>query len=407
MYADDICIMADSKDKLQLILDEISSCTEEYGLKVSEKKSKVVCINSKVGDRQWKLGTCTLKEVNEYVYLGVTVIGGEEGGFRSMGDRMKDANSILGMVKFAANRSGSRFIVGREGWKGLVVSKLMFSAGALVWYQKECDDLEVMQNDLGRWVWNVGTNVRTELLRGETGWSSFEEREAKAMVACLLRIIFEDNLISEIGRACLIEIGGKSRWWSRLRHICNKYDMSDLVNLICLGDISKNGLGNLNLSLNLKVWRKGVDTSIKESACKVWKDGLRQDVTHLEYVDFKRVPGLESYAKSGAGARMRLWVRGGCMPVRNNERMHWKYDSNQCVCGEVETEHHILFECNRYEADRREWQHRWIQHMGDACMLKGLKGYLKSNDDLDNHTLRYMSKVWNTREKNEGERMRV
>ena len=33
------------------------------------------------------------------------------------------------------------------------------------------------------------------------------------MVKLMLRVLFEDNLMSEIGRACLVEIGCKSRWW--------------------------------------------------------------------------------------------------------------------------------------------------------------------------------------------------
>ena len=36
-----------------------------------------------------------------------------------MGDRMVDANGVLGMVKYAATRSGSKYVVGREGWKSM------------------------------------------------------------------------------------------------------------------------------------------------------------------------------------------------------------------------------------------------------------------------------------------------
>ena len=57
----------------------------------------------------------------------------------------------------------------------------MYGAGALAWYQAECDDLEVLQNEMGKWIWGVGINVRNELVRGETGFSMFQEREAKAM----------------------------------------------------------------------------------------------------------------------------------------------------------------------------------------------------------------------------------
>ena len=65
----------------------------------------------------------------------------------------------------------------REGWKSLVVNKLTYGAGALTWYEKECDKLEIMQREMGRWLWGCKTNVKNELVRGETGWSSFKERE--------------------------------------------------------------------------------------------------------------------------------------------------------------------------------------------------------------------------------------
>ena len=61
----------------------------------------------------------------------------------------------------------------REGWKSMVVNQLMYGYGAQVWYQHECDDLEIRQNGMGRWLWDV----RNELIRGETGWITFEERE--------------------------------------------------------------------------------------------------------------------------------------------------------------------------------------------------------------------------------------
>ena len=58
----------------------------------------------------------------------------------------------------------------------MVVNKLMYGYRALAWYQHECDDLEVRHNGMGRWLWDVG-NVRNKLIRGEAGWSTFEERE--------------------------------------------------------------------------------------------------------------------------------------------------------------------------------------------------------------------------------------
>ena len=41
----------------------------------------------------------------------------------------------------------------------MMVNKLMYGSEALAWYQPKCDDLEVRQNGMGRWLCDVG-NVR-------------------------------------------------------------------------------------------------------------------------------------------------------------------------------------------------------------------------------------------------------
>ena len=60
----------------------MSTVIKEYGLKVSEKKSKVVCINGIRGIIRWKIGSTNIDETEEYKYLGVTVKGGPNGAFK-------------------------------------------------------------------------------------------------------------------------------------------------------------------------------------------------------------------------------------------------------------------------------------------------------------------------------------
>ena len=43
-----------------------------------------------------------------------------------------DANGVLGMVKYAAVKPGSKYVVGREGWKSMVVNKLMYGCSYVV-----------------------------------------------------------------------------------------------------------------------------------------------------------------------------------------------------------------------------------------------------------------------------------
>ena len=108
----------------------------------------MVCINGAKKERRWNISGIGIGEVEEYKNLGVTVKAVLNGGFQSMWDRMVYVNGVLGIVKYAAARSGSKYVVDREGWKGMVVIKLMYGGGALAWYQKECDDLEIRHNRL-------------------------------------------------------------------------------------------------------------------------------------------------------------------------------------------------------------------------------------------------------------------
>ena len=73
LYADDVCLMANSEKHLKAIMEKVNECVVEYGLKVNEKKSKVVCINGKVGRRRWMMGDCCIGEIEEYKYLGITI----------------------------------------------------------------------------------------------------------------------------------------------------------------------------------------------------------------------------------------------------------------------------------------------------------------------------------------------
>ena len=113
-----------------------------------------------------------------------------------------------------------------------------------------------------------------------------------------------------------MEVGYKSRWWARCNHVCDKFGLWELVNLLWLKNINKEGMAMLGMK-------------------------------------------YEKYANGSVGARVRLMVRGGCLPVRGSKGMDWKYDDDLCVCGTKETEIHVLFECKCYDMVRRRWLRTW------------------------------------------------
>ena len=61
-----------------------------------------------------------------------------------------------------------------------------------------------------------------------------------------------------------------------------------------------------------------------------------------EYLKLKSQPKNDTYANGSVGVRVRLIIRGGCLPVRGFKGM--EYADDMCECGTKETERHVLFE---------------------------------------------------------------
>ena len=69
---------------------------------------------------------------------------------------MKEANGLIGMAKICRRAIRGKYVIRREGWKTLITSKLMYGCGGLAWYQRECDDLELILNGFGSLLREVG-----------------------------------------------------------------------------------------------------------------------------------------------------------------------------------------------------------------------------------------------------------
>ena len=196
---------------------------------------------------------------------------------------------------------------------------------------------------------------------------------------------------------------GNSRWWARCRHICGKYGLDDLLNVTWLRDISVQGLMSLGLCLDSKKWKKETHEKIESKGRDIWRRGFnRENMREQEYLEKKPQPMSVEYARYGADALVRLMVRGGCMQVRAEECMRWKYDCDKCVCGEIESESHVLFECMEYISERNAWRREWSKVAIDE--LDCIKGYLTEHMVLDKCTLKYLGAIWRKRLKLERNR---
>ena len=92
--------------------------------------------------------------------------------------------------------------------------------------------------------------------------------------------------------------------------------------------------------------RKFADENMKLVDRRIWMNNCGNSDRLQEYAFKKQLAMIEKYVDGSLGAMVRIMVRQGCLPVRGNTRMSWKYDDENCVCGEVVSEDHILLDCN-------------------------------------------------------------
>ena len=87
------------------------------------------------------------------------------------------------------------------------------------------------------------------------------------------------------------------------------------------------------------------------------------------------------------------------MPVRGSERMTWQNDD--CSCGLVETEMHVVFECTLYEEERESWRVAVGYRKDGMDEYELIKGYHVRSDEIEKETMIYMRVMWNSRQRHE------
>ena len=77
----------------------------------------------------------------------------------------------------------------------------------------------------------------------------------------------------------------------------------------------------LGMKYDINVWKKTLVGRSQEYGRRQWRNGFGINEREQQYVHMKSQPNNEKYANGSVGARVRLMVRGGCLPVRGSNEM--------------------------------------------------------------------------------------
>ncbi|ELT95607.1 hypothetical protein CAPTEDRAFT_210535 [Capitella teleta] len=136
-----------------------------------------------------------------------------------------------------------------------------------------------MQNEYGRWMWRLERTVRNAAVHGESGWSSYWEREVKAKVAFVVRVLEEDGLVARVGRACLMEIGVRSKWWKKIGRMTEELGVDVLSNLVWLRRMSVIGVAEMGICEDERKRMKKVELErrVQEVGRMRWEEQLQRN----------------------------------------------------------------------------------------------------------------------------------
>ena len=161
-----------SRTALQILLDTCVDYGKEWCITYNPKKSKIMLFGKTNHCLPLKMYEKDLEVVNEYKYLGVTVVTGDSVAFsniRSLRHFRSSANTILSApVK-------SSEIVTIKLLYTICVPNLTYACEALHYSSRQFNDLNVALNDCFRKVFSYHRWESVRYLRQELGYPSLTE----------------------------------------------------------------------------------------------------------------------------------------------------------------------------------------------------------------------------------------
>ena len=351
LYADDIIMFSENKEDMQELLNAVHEYNTLFDVNISVEKSKIMVLNEKEEDKSfiWRLGNVEIGRTNEYKYLGINVC--QNGFGKAKTDKIFKCNQWFGRLGSAVKFRANKYEVVRGVWKALGVPNIMYAAGVLPWNAGEFGKLEVAQNKIGRLGLGAKKMVGTETIRGEMGWSTFEERILKNVLNYKVRL---ENLED-------------SRW---VRKVYIMTFSNSLFIKRCVSFSSKCGLGRMNVmneegrrvewktitddrtssNWSKEKWKKEIDSRVTGMGLEKWKHNIENKST-LALYHGKEKPRKELFYDGSKRGELLFKARTGSMEL-NARTYRWNPEGTKnclmCRCGDEETIEHCMVECKAF-----------------------------------------------------------
>ena len=295
IYADDVVLIADEEATLQGMLNVVASFGNEFSLSFNSKKCGVLIVNKpEMGLENFRVGNVAINRVREYTYLGV--VFNEMGTSKAKVERLFRANQWLGRLGSITNFRSNKYEVVRGAWKGVAVPGILYAMDTMNWSLEEMKKIEVIQNKIGRLGLGANRLVGVEAIRGDMGWSSFEERLLiKGKLKFKVRLENMDG--NRWARKIYIETGTKSKFSMDCVRVANKCGFSrkwviheDSNVREWRLDVQEEDGANFDENK----WKRVINRKVQAYGLAKWRNGIENKVSLGSYA-IKPQPKMEFF----------------------------------------------------------------------------------------------------------------
>lgn len=357
LYADDIVLVTDTRQKLQQMLDIVTNYAKKWRFELNPKKSEVVVFGARYPPRNvvWRLGGNNINQVTRYKYLGIELTRTLR--WRPYIDRiLKKAKR--NMTQALAMGVSGGFMTVRLAcivWKSLVRSIVEY--GCEIWGDKKFVELEKLQVEMGKRILRCGSRTPDVVVRGELGWERQKARHDEMRLRYWGRIVSmrENRIVKTIYRASKERLEREEEHGREITHTWCSY--------------TKKLMHSLNLTEEWRTesippeeeWNKLVREKIHEREQIKWRTTCLLKPKLRTYSTLKKQLRTEPFLKvyDRVGIPELVKIRGGTNRLRIEQGRYKKEERSQRICEycidqQVEDEEHFMLKCTAYKSLREK-----------------------------------------------------
>ena len=414
IYADDVVLIADNEATLQDMLNVVASFGNEFSLSFNSKKCGVLIVNKpELGRENFSIGNVVINRVREYNYLGV--VFNEMGTGKAKMERIFRAIQWWGRLGSITNFRSNKYEVVRGVWKVIAVPGILYGMNTMNWSLEETKKIEVVQNKIGRLGLGANMLVGIEAIRGDMGWSSFEERLFKGKLKFKVRLENMDG--NRWARKIYIETGTKSKFSMDCVRVANKCGFSR--KWVAHGDsnarewrldIQEEDAANFDENK----WKRVINRKVQGYGLAKWRNGIESKVS-LGLYAIKPQPKMEFFFDGNWASTLLFKARSNSMEINDRTYRFNEGRIRECemcrngiIDGAFETTIHLIAECEAYDNARGRAMEQYIDIMGrdwfdevvsadDSGLSHFLGLVLGTPLEVVNVTKSLLSNIWRVR----------